>query len=598
MSSTKRQLSIPHQSYRNQQKRKLCPGCGESFVPRYFETHKLKIFQENKWLCGKSSKNDSRDTASALISDNLESPVSNEPLGLEIKRHLRTELKRHRIEHNQTESDNEEDEDEELWSGISLSDIDGDFTLAEERGDQPVEDDSPTDDLMMKSTLLFQWLCLFLCSWQSINVLPDSVLANLLSFLYDFFCLLTAENVFLVSTTTLFPPTIYKLYKNLGLKKDNFSKYVICRKCFALYKYDDCVKIIEGEKQSATCTNILFPNHTQIARRRPCGELLLKVVKLSDGSKCLYPFKTYCYKSIEQSLEQLLRVPDFQRKCEKWRERRQDMGIMTDVFDGKIWKEFHLSDKNNFLKSEKNYGIMLNLDWFQPYEHVRYSVGVMYAVVLNLPREERFKLKNVILLGIIPDIGGEPPVQSFVAPLVDELKVAWERGFELCSYESPEIKLTYKFALMCVGCDIPATRKLCGFLGHTAKLGCSKCTKIFSGDFGARNYSGFDTENWIARDVQEHRRNMLQIQAAKTKTERERLESIYGIRYSPLCDLDYFDPIRMSTIDPMHNFYQGTAKMMIKVWLELDIINAEKLRKIQEKVDSVDAASNIGAIPK
>lgn len=76
-------------------------------------------------------------------------------------------------------------------------------------------------------------------------------------------------------------------------------------------------------------------------------------MKLSDGSKCLYPFKTYIYKSIEQSLEQLLRVPDFQRKCEKWRERRQDMGIMTDVFDGKIWKEFHLSDKNNFLKSEK-----------------------------------------------------------------------------------------------------------------------------------------------------------------------------------------------------------------------------------------------------
>ncbi|CAC5383015.1 unnamed protein product [Mytilus coruscus] len=175
--------------------------------------------------------------------------------------------------------------------------------------------------------------------------------------------------------------------------------YVIRRKCFALYKYDDCVKIIEGEKQSATCTNILFPNHTQIARRRPCGELLLKVVKLSDGLKCLYPFKTYCYKSSEQSLEQLLRVPDFQRKCEKWRERRQETGIMTDVFDGKIWKEFHLSDKKNFLKSEKNYGIMLNLDWFQPYEHVRYSVGVMYAVVLNLPREERFKLKKRYFVG-------------------------------------------------------------------------------------------------------------------------------------------------------------------------------------------------------
>ncbi|CAC5381273.1 unnamed protein product [Mytilus coruscus] len=218
MSSIKRQLSVPHQSYRNKQKRKLCPGCGESFVPRYFETHKLKNFQENKWLCGKSSKNDSRDTTSAQVLDDLESPDSNEPLGLEIKRHLRTELKRHRIEHNQTESDDDEDEDEKLWSGISLSDIDGDFTLAEEGGDQPAEDDSPTDDLMTKSTLLFHWLCLFLCSWQSINVLPDSVLANLLSFCTIFLSFngrkrLPGKHYYNI------PPTIYKLYKNLGLKK-------------------------------------------------------------------------------------------------------------------------------------------------------------------------------------------------------------------------------------------------------------------------------------------------------------------------------------------------------------------------------------------
>lgn len=47
---------------------------------------------------------------------------------------------------------------------------------------------------------------------------------------------------------------------------------------------------------------------------------------------------------------------------------------------------------------------MLNLDWFQPFKHVKYSVGVLYAVILNLPRDERFKLKNVLLIGVIPDL--------------------------------------------------------------------------------------------------------------------------------------------------------------------------------------------------
>jgi len=44
-------------------------------------------------------------------------------------------------------------------------------------------------------------------------------------------------------------------------------------------------------------------------------------------------------------------------------------------------------------------------------------------------------------------------------------------------------------ALLLVACDVPAARKLCGFLGHGAKRGCSKCKKEFiSGEhFGDKN---------------------------------------------------------------------------------------------------------------
>ena len=29
---------------------------------------------------------------------------------------------------------------------------------------------------------------------------------------------------------------------------------------------------------------------------------------------------------------------------------------------------------------------MLNLDWFQPFEHTNESIGAMYITVMNLPR--------------------------------------------------------------------------------------------------------------------------------------------------------------------------------------------------------------------
>lgn len=167
---------------------------------------------------------------------------------------------------------------------------------------------------------------------------------------------------------------------------------MVCRKCFSIYRYDECVLNVEGQTTSAKCSYVEFPNHTQHGRRKPCGEFLLKHVTLLDGTTKLYPYKSYCYKSIQESLQNCVKRPGFQGLCEKWRSRKQQPGFMTDVFDGKIWHEFQTSSKNIFLKHRNNYALMLNLDWFQPFEHVKYSVGVLYAVLLNLPRSERFKI--------------------------------------------------------------------------------------------------------------------------------------------------------------------------------------------------------------
>ena len=40
----------------------------------------------------------------------------------------------------------------------------------------------------------------------------------------------------------------------------------------------------------------------------------------------------------------------------------------------------------------------------------------------------------------------------------------------------------------------------------------------------------------------------------------KRQQELEGCRYSVLLDLPYFDPVRMTIIDPMHNLYLGTAK--------------------------------------
>ena len=92
-----------------------------------------------------------------------------------------------------------------------------------------------------------------------------------------------------------------------------------------------------------------------------------------------------------------MKRPHFTERCELWRNREiRSIGqIMCDVFDGRVWRDFQLYDGKPFLASPRNYAFMLNVDWMQPFERTIYSIGVIYLVLMNLPRSERFKRQNV-----------------------------------------------------------------------------------------------------------------------------------------------------------------------------------------------------------
>ena len=190
----------------------------------------------------------------------------------------------------------------------------------------------------------------------------------------------------------------------------------------------------------------------------------MKEVKSISGKKMFYPVQLFCYRSIKESLITLLLRPGFEIECEKWRSQNHSEDVLADVHDGEIWKNFTHDGTSLFFSKPHNYGVMLNVDWFQPFKHLSsFSIGGIYLVLLNLPYHLRFKRKNLFLLGIIPDMPKEPPTNSFLEPLVEELERALQ-GFMLKSLVIGKEEC-YRLDLLCVGCDIPAAQKMCGFLG-------------------------------------------------------------------------------------------------------------------------------------
>ncbi len=88
---------------------------------------------------------------------------------------------------------------------------------------------------------------------------------------------------------------------------------------------------------------------------------------------------------------------------------------------------------------------------------------------MNLPYQVRFKRENIIVLGIIP--GPREPktdINQYLLPFVKELQ----------KFETGVLMDVHGCVLFGVACDLPAGRKCCGFLGHSANHAGTRCLKL------------------------------------------------------------------------------------------------------------------------
>ena len=188
----------------------------------------------------------------------------------------------------------------------------------------------------------------------------DSVLNWLLKFLYIFLHIIGRQSNFVARLATHFPKSMYQMKKGLGIKED-FIRFVVCKKCYSVYNFKDCFECHGTQLLSKACT-------------------------------------VYCYKSLKSSLQDFLLRSDFSELCEHWRSWKESYSEVRDIYDGKLWKDFQYVNGEPLLASPHVYAVMINIDWFQPFKLTQASIGAIYLTVLNLPFQTRFKRQNIILL--------------------------------------------------------------------------------------------------------------------------------------------------------------------------------------------------------
>ena len=275
---------------------KKCPSCLQTVSKKNYERHlsycnARKRKREDQFLL-LDDQTDESDLKRFRIDDNpdLDSENVNVTANITIDDHDEC-ISGNEATNSLDPNDNEDLVDEDFVDEQEFDDIANDF-----------ENLTRNDENQSRFS---SFVCKFLAVWQRKFGITDTALEMLLKFLS---CMLsTLINLFprLEIITGYLPTSLYLFHKALD-SKNEFIKYAVCIKCYKLYLVDDCVEMYQGELQSKLCTNILFPNHPQAARRRPCAQSLLMKVISPTGKVNLVPYKTFCYKPLKESLQQLL----------------------------------------------------------------------------------------------------------------------------------------------------------------------------------------------------------------------------------------------------------------------------------------------------
>ena len=361
--------------------------------------------------------------------------------------------------------------------------------------DTPNISELPTDELI-KGILI--WIMKF----RSSHNIPNTAIEELIQFIK--IILKVCKNI----NPESFPNSLYMLRKALGLI-DRFTQFAACQKCHKLYKKEDIIS--NDDNTIMKCSHVEFPN-SATKRLKQCQTPLGKKISLNN-SISIVPELIYPVSSIQQQLSSMFKRPGFEELLRHWTRRSVIDNVLSDIYDGQIWqnlKESNEQGSNNFFRPDKadtHLGLMINLDWFQPYEGTIYSTGVIYAIICNLPQDVRFKPENMLILGILPGPNEVKlhRVNHYLSPIITELESLW-KGVNLNrTNECPNGK-DIRAALIIASCDIPGARKLCGHISALAS--CHRCEKRANN----RNFGGMaDMSDWfIMKDPVEHRQKALE----------------------------------------------------------------------------------------
>ncbi len=181
------------------------------------------------------------------------------------------------------------------------------------------------------------------------------------------------------------------------------------------------------------------------------------------------------------------------------------------------------------------------------------SSTAIWLVLLSLPPHMRHRPENMFLAGVVP--GPRKPslsdINHSLKLLVDILLEFFDPGVLYSRMARHKQGCRVRAILVPVVLDMLAARQAGGFASPTATYFCMRC------NLKVQDIENLDKHSWPPRDVIEHVKVAKQWRDLESLDEQNTIFRNYSIRWSPLLQLPYWNPILFTAIEPMHVFDAG-----------------------------------------
>ncbi|KAI0309474.1 hypothetical protein OF83DRAFT_1158491, partial [Amylostereum chailletii] len=359
------------------------------------------------------------------------------------------------------------------------------------------------------------------------------------------------------------PITLTTTFKLLDLG-DRFDTLIACSRCHRLH-----VSAIASGSTCAGCSEPLFN-----ARSSTWFQHLTGQSPPPPTPKLAVP-----YQSLSSMLAEVLSRPGMEEEVGIWKTRGRRDGVYNDIMDGAIWKDMLGPDGQKFFRADNTQEIRI------------------------VTTARRYDPKNLLVNMMTPG-PSEPTaeqLQEYLVLIIDELIRLYDHGIVVRTPLHPE-GILVRFVLLGIVCDHPAMCKMGGFADHRHdKAPCTKCKVTRDELYTDDALRGAHPQ----RDGQSHKDHAQAWRDLDSKAARKKYFDEHGVRWTEFARLRYFDPVRMTVVDPMHNLLLGVVKnQWYSCWILGGSLRAttatdtkRELAMVHEFLDSLEVPAWLGRLP-